>query len=291
VADLLSSTRQQIEQRLAELRPLLAEVERLERALDALRGLEGGAAPAGVGAASRSASRPAARAPGRRRGAPPGRRQGATRANEFLALVRRPGGTSIPDAAERMGASPNYLYRVAATLQGEGLVEKRGRTWIAAGASFGAGGPPGPGLTGSTPADPGAADHDESAASGGSQPVEAGPPAPIAQPPGDPADAGPPAPGAQADDYPAEASLPAPSAQRPSYPAADEPAPEPSAQPPGYTASDEPAPATQPSGYPAADEPELEPSAPITRDDADEGPGGPPGTWPEPPPSPFDQDR
>lgn len=146
MADLLTTTRQEIEQRLQELRPLVAEAERLERALAALSAA--GEPVRADEAAPRPAPRPAQSAPPRRarqpapsdgtprrRGAPPGRRGGATRANQFLEIIREGSGTSIGEAAARMGTSPNYLYRLAATLQEEGLIQKRGRSFVAVGAA------------------------------------------------------------------------------------------------------------------------------------------------------------
>lgn len=150
MADLLTTTRQEIEQRLQELRPLVAEAERLERALSALSAADeevdaDAVAPRPVPRAAQGAptrpGRPVAPSDGaaRRRGAPRGRRGGATRANEFLEIIREGSGTSIGEAAARMGTSPNYLYRLAATLQEEGLIEKRGRSFVATGAARGAG--------------------------------------------------------------------------------------------------------------------------------------------------------
>lgn len=146
MADLLTTTRQEIEQRLQELRPLVAEAERLERALSALSAADeevdtGDAATHSAQSAPARRERSPAPSEGtaRRRGAPRGRRGGPTRANEFLEIIREGSGSSIGEAAARMGTSPNYLYRLAATLQEEGLIEKRGRSFVAAGAARGAG--------------------------------------------------------------------------------------------------------------------------------------------------------
>jgi hypothetical protein len=255
VADLISTTRQQIEQRLAELRPLVAEVGRLERALEALSRLgDGGEAPATAPRPAPARARRGRRAalPGRRRGAPRGRRTGATRANQFLRVVRDSSGISIAEAASRLGTSPNYLYRIAAALEQEGLIERRGRTFAAIG---GQDGDVSTVSDASLPAPPDALRSDSGAAEGGGQPpatfsapAESPAPASEAAPPGVPQTAAPPQ------------FTPIPS--------------EPDAQ---GGAGAPPAPGAHPS--PAGDSPESQP---------------PPGEaasprWPEPPPSPFER--
>ena len=98
-----------------ELRPLVNELERIEAAIDALERANtrnGGAA---------------APAPKRRGGRP--RKGEPNRTDQFLALVRE-GGTSIPAAAQELGIGPNYLYRIANTLQSEGTIRKEGREYV-----------------------------------------------------------------------------------------------------------------------------------------------------------------
>jgi transposase-like protein len=103
----------------------VAEVARLERALAALQGIEGGAAT----------QRPAPPTRRRRRGRPPGRRDSGSRADQFLAHVRDNPGATVSEAAKRMGIGPNYLYRIAATLEREGTVRREGRSFVAPGTS------------------------------------------------------------------------------------------------------------------------------------------------------------
>jgi DNA invertase Pin-like site-specific DNA recombinase len=104
-----------------ELKPLVAELERIEAAIDALE-----RASADEGAANgRAAARPA----GRRRGRP--RKGEPNRTDQFLALVRA-GGISIPAAAQELGIGPNYLYRIANSLQSEGTIRKQGREYVMA---------------------------------------------------------------------------------------------------------------------------------------------------------------
>ena len=102
-----------------ELRPLVDELQRIERAIDALEQATGN------GGAAASPSRRG----GRRRGRP--RKGEPNRADQFLALVQN-GGTSIPQAAKELGIGPNYLYRIAGTLVNEGTIRKEGRDYVMA---------------------------------------------------------------------------------------------------------------------------------------------------------------
>ena len=286
MADLIASTRDQIERRLEHLRPLAAEADRLERALEVLRGIDpdGAAAPAQPAARRRPAVR--------RRGAPRGRRAGATRANDFLRIVRASGGTSIADAAARMGTSPNYLYRIAATLQGEGLVAKRGRLWVAAEAG---GGPQ------AEPERAGSGDGAEASQPESAAPVEwaadddlgadalAETPAPVA-----PVEALPDVAfavaEAQVDRPAADSAGPAPGSGAGVEPLADpvgDPAlpvgiePVPSPESPGEASGHDPSPTAVP---PPTDD--------VDDDDAsDQDEEGGAAAWPAPPPSPFAEGR
>ena len=124
--DFLEEKKREISERLAELRPLIEEHQRLEAALRALEGLDG--SPAGTAARGRR-RRPAAKRGGGgtgRRGRPKG---SGTRSKQALELVRAQPGVTIPELAERMGIKQNYLYRVLPSLAEDGLVEKQGRGW------------------------------------------------------------------------------------------------------------------------------------------------------------------
>jgi hypothetical protein len=115
MADFLDEKRREIDARLKELRPLVEEYNRLEKAADALRGVGNGS------------TRPATRAPRRRgRGRPRG---SGTRAKQALELVRARPGITISELAEAMGIHANYLYRVMPTLESEGQVVKRDKGW------------------------------------------------------------------------------------------------------------------------------------------------------------------
>ena len=120
VSDFLDDKCAEIAGRLKELRPVVAEYERLQSAAAALDGISGATAPA---------RRP--RAAGRkpkvsRRGRPPGQ---GKRAEQALELVRAHPGITIPEIAERLAMKHNYLYRVMPQLAEQGRVVKRDRGW------------------------------------------------------------------------------------------------------------------------------------------------------------------
>jgi hypothetical protein len=122
MADFLDEKRKEIDARLKELRPLVDEYQRLEKAAAAL---------AGVGSGGRAQARTAIRrsgASGRGRGR--GRPRGSgTRAKEAMDLVRTRPGITIGELADAMGIKANYLYRVMPTLEAEGQVVKRDGGW------------------------------------------------------------------------------------------------------------------------------------------------------------------
>lgn len=111
MADFLDEKRREIEARLKELRPLVEEYSRLEKAAAALAGVGNG----GTRAARR-------RGRGRPRGS-------GTRAKQALELVRARPGIRISEMADAMGIHANYLYRVMPTLESEGQVVKRDKGW------------------------------------------------------------------------------------------------------------------------------------------------------------------
>jgi hypothetical protein len=156
VTDFLDEKRQEINERLTELRPLVEEFHRLEAAAAALEGVGGNGAsapaapaPAPARARARASAAPATRrGPGRPRrsaaAAPSGagaaaaaaprrragRRKGSgTRSAQALKFVVEQPGITIPELAARMGIKQNYLYRVLPSLEQEGKVAKQGRGW------------------------------------------------------------------------------------------------------------------------------------------------------------------
>ena len=118
VSDFLAKTRQEIDARLRELKPAVEEYEQLQKASQALAGLNGG------GRKRARATR--RRGTGRRRGRPRG---SGTRAIQALELVKANPGITISELANHMGIKANYLYRVLPTLESEGKVKKDGRGW------------------------------------------------------------------------------------------------------------------------------------------------------------------
>ncbi len=137
MTDFLDEKRKEIDSRLAELKPLVDEYDRLEKAAAAL---------AGVGTGSPKDSRrrrSGSSANGRRRsgGSATGRRGrprgSGKRAAEARRLVNERPGITIPELADAMGIQANYLYRVMPTLQKEGEVRKRGKGWHPAGSDAG----------------------------------------------------------------------------------------------------------------------------------------------------------
>jgi hypothetical protein len=116
MADFLDEKRKEIDARLRELRPLVDEYGRLEKAAAALSGVGGGERP----------TRRRSRGGGGRRGRPRG---SGNRAKQALELVRARPGITITELADTMGIKANYLYRVMPTLQKEGQVKKRDKGW------------------------------------------------------------------------------------------------------------------------------------------------------------------
>jgi hypothetical protein len=121
MADFLDEKRKEIDARLKELRPLVDEYARLEKAAAALAGM-GGAAPA---APTRRRRRGSTRTGGGR-----GRPRGSgARSKQALELVRAQPGITIPELADSMGIKANYLYRVMPALASDGQVRRRGKGW------------------------------------------------------------------------------------------------------------------------------------------------------------------
>jgi hypothetical protein len=116
MADFLDEKRKEIDVRLRELRPLVDEYNRLEKAAAAL---------SGVGGTQRAAA-PRRRGSAGRRGRPRG---SGNRAKQALELVRAQPGITIAEMAGAMKIQPNYLYRVMPTLEAEGHVVKREKGW------------------------------------------------------------------------------------------------------------------------------------------------------------------
>ncbi|MEA2412451.1 MAG: hypothetical protein QOC77_3012 [Thermoleophilaceae bacterium] len=124
MADFLTEKRQEIDNRLKELRPAHEEYLKLEKAQEALAGMDQprrrgpGRPPGSTGTRAPSGN-------GRRRRR---RRSGGTRGAQALEVVRQNPGISVSELGDKLGiAQKNYLYRVMANLQEDGAVRKEGR--------------------------------------------------------------------------------------------------------------------------------------------------------------------
>jgi hypothetical protein len=129
MADFLTEKRQEIDNRLKELRPLYEEYLKLEKAQEALAGMDQQPRRRGPGRPPGSTSSTTTRAPsgnGRRRRRR--RRSGGTRGDQALAVVRENPGITVSELGDKLGiAQKNYLYRVMANLQEDGAVKKEGK--------------------------------------------------------------------------------------------------------------------------------------------------------------------
>jgi hypothetical protein len=129
MADFLAEKLQEIDSRLKELRPLHEEFLKLERAKQALEGMDEAA--------------PRRRGPGRPRGSGSGRastngrrrrrsRAGGTAAEKVLEVVRQNPGITVSEAGSQLGyTQKNYLYRVFHNLTEDGAVQKQGKGYVA----------------------------------------------------------------------------------------------------------------------------------------------------------------
>jgi hypothetical protein len=125
MADFLDDKRKEIDARLRELRPMVEEFNRLEKASAALAGVGGGSGGTQRATNGRRRRRATSRGTGRR-----GRPRGSgNRAKQAVELVRARPGITIKEMAESMKIQPNYLYRVMPTLESEGQVVKRDKGW------------------------------------------------------------------------------------------------------------------------------------------------------------------
>jgi AraC-like DNA-binding protein len=130
MADFLAEKLQEIDNRLKELRPLHEEYLKLERAKQALEGMDaprrrGPGRPRGSGAgATRAGSGNGRR---RRRG-----RSGGTAADKVLEVVRQNPGITVTEVGDQLGyTQKNYLYRVFHNLTEDGSVQKQGKGYAA----------------------------------------------------------------------------------------------------------------------------------------------------------------
>jgi len=129
MADFLAEKLQEIDNRLKELRPLHEEFLKLERAKQALEGMDsptprrrGPGRPRGSGTSTAGGN-------GRRRRR---RRAGGTAADKVLEVVRQNPGITVSEVGDRLGyTQKNYLYRVFHNLTEDGSVQKQGKGYSA----------------------------------------------------------------------------------------------------------------------------------------------------------------
>ena len=112
----LEEKRSEIETRLKELRPLHEEYLTLQKAKEALDGVD---------RPKRAASSPRRGRRGRPRGS------GGTSAKALATIRQNPGITVTELARELKMRHPNYLYRVLPQLESQGAVRKDGKGWHA----------------------------------------------------------------------------------------------------------------------------------------------------------------
>lgn len=131
--DFLDQKKDEIGARIRELKPLVAEYERLEAAARALDAIPTATRrqPARTAPAKRAA-RPVLSSPSN--GTPPRGRRGrpkgsGRRGAQALEMITAHPGITIPQLAQQMGIKQNYLYRVLPTLAQDRRVRKEGRGW------------------------------------------------------------------------------------------------------------------------------------------------------------------
>jgi hypothetical protein len=110
----LEQKRSEIEDRLKELKPLHDEYLTLQKAKEALEG---------VNRPKRAAAGPRRAGRGRPRGS------GGTSAKALEVIRQNPGITVTELARELKMRHPNYLYRVLPQLESQGAVRKDGKGW------------------------------------------------------------------------------------------------------------------------------------------------------------------
>jgi hypothetical protein len=128
MADFLAEKLQEIDNRLKELRPLHEEFLKLERAKQALEGMDAPAQRRGPGRPRGSGSSTAS-GNGRRRRR---RRAGGTASQRVLEVVRQNPGITVSQVGDQLGyTQKNYLYRVFHNLAEDGAVQKQGKGYAA----------------------------------------------------------------------------------------------------------------------------------------------------------------
>ena len=110
--------RRQVEARIKELEPLVAEYERLQQVVVLLDEPE---SPRGRSTPRRSLPRSAS-----------SRRAQGQRSDDALKLIQEKPGITVADTAEALGIGTTYLYRLLPRLEREGKIRKEGRGYVPA---------------------------------------------------------------------------------------------------------------------------------------------------------------
>lgn len=128
MADLVAAIQRDIERRLQELQPLLAEKDQLEAVLAALKGDSGNGSSTRTRSRSGAASAAATRAPyaaGSGRRAP----RGANR-EAILAVVRERPGVSAAEVAEVTKIAKPTVHTTISQLKRKGILEPQGANGV-----------------------------------------------------------------------------------------------------------------------------------------------------------------
>jgi Winged helix-turn-helix DNA-binding len=124
VSSVTQDVRKQVEERIKELEPLVAEYQRLQQVVELL----GDEPPRPSPKSARGRSTP------RRtlsRGATSRRTQGQ-RSEDALKLISEQPGITVAATAEALGIGTTYLYRLLPRLEREGKIRKEGRGYVPA---------------------------------------------------------------------------------------------------------------------------------------------------------------
>lgn len=128
--DFLTQKQAEIAHRLRELKPLVAEYERLQAAAAALERVP----PTAAGRAAPNRRQPPRAAAGAANGARAGARRGrpkgsGKRARQALEVITDHPGITTAELAQKMGIKQNYLYKVLPGLEQERRVRREERGW------------------------------------------------------------------------------------------------------------------------------------------------------------------
>ena len=122
MADTVEQATQQIRERLRELEPLVEEQRRLQRALEALEGVEGSATSQAWG---RQRGSDSGQSRTRTKRTPSGRARRGERQQQLLDAITRNPGSRPADLARTIGAAPSQTHVLLRRLQESEQIERR----------------------------------------------------------------------------------------------------------------------------------------------------------------------